>query len=177
MTNIGDSAFSSCGGLTRIKIPYGVTSIGAYAFSRCSGLASVTIPSSVTNICSGAFSQCHGLTSVTIPDSVTSIGDYAFSQCYRLTGITIPPSVTLIGSSPFSNCSGLTSVIMAGNCPRRIVSSAFSGVSSSCVAYLPRDDDTYSVVDGKWYGMMVVYCDPVPVGPYTITFDANGGQI
>ena len=175
VTNIGDSAFSSCGGLTRIKIPYGVTSIGAYAFSRCSGLASVTIPSSVTNICSGAFSQCHGLTSVTIPDSVTSIGDYAFSQCYRLTGITIPPSVTLIGSSPFSNCSGLTSVIMAGNCPRRIVSSAFSGVSSSCVAYLPRDDDTYSVVDGKWYGMMVVYCDPVPVGPYTITFDANGG--
>ena len=41
-TNIDDSLFLDCIGLTSVTIPDSVTSIGRYAFYGCSGLTSVT---------------------------------------------------------------------------------------------------------------------------------------
>ncbi len=67
---------------------YRVTEIDNSAFRDCSGLTSVTIPESVTTIGSFAFYGCSGLTSVTIPESVTTIGDYAFDGCSGLTSVT-----------------------------------------------------------------------------------------
>ena len=125
VTSIGNSAFSSCSGLTSVTIPDGVTSIGNSAFSYCSGLTSVTIPDSVTSIGNGAFSWCSDLTSVTIPDSVTSIGDYAFSYCTDLTSVTIPDSVTSIGDYAFQICTSLSSITFAGINPPSFGPTAF----------------------------------------------------
>ena len=47
---------------------YSVTEIGNSAFYRCTGLTSIAIPSSVTNIRDRAFEDCLGLTSVHITD-------------------------------------------------------------------------------------------------------------
>ena len=117
VTNLGDSAFSCCTGLTSITIPDGVTSIGGSAFSCCTGLTSITIPNSVTSIGYSAFYGCTGLTSITIPDSVTSIGYSAFDGCTGLTSITIPNSVTSIDDFAFKNCSRLKDVfILNPNC-------------------------------------------------------------
>lgn len=69
---------------TNFEIPESVTNIGDYAFSDCGGLTSITIPESVTSIGRSAFSGCGSLTSVTIPKSVTSISNYAFSNCNAL---------------------------------------------------------------------------------------------
>ena len=81
-----------------------VTNIGESAFDNCDGLTSITIPNSVTSIGNDAFKHCTGLKSVVIGNSVTSIGNYAFRYCTGLTSITIPNSVTSIGNSAFYNC-------------------------------------------------------------------------
>ena len=124
VTSIGNSAFSSCSGLTSVTIPDGVTSIGNSAFSYCSGLTSVTIPDSVTSIGNGAFSWCSDLTSVTIPDSVTSIGNHAFFFT-GLTSITIPDGVTSIGNRAFGKCTSLSSITFAGINPPSFGPTAF----------------------------------------------------
>ncbi|MCR5137090.1 MAG: leucine-rich repeat protein [Oscillospiraceae bacterium] len=112
VTNIGESAFSGCSGLTSITLPESVTSIGTSAFSGCTGLTSITIPESVTSIGMNAFSGCTGLTSITLPESVTSIGTSAFRGCSSLTSITLPESVTSIGDGTFMGCSGLMSIMI-----------------------------------------------------------------
>ena len=76
--------------LSTYTIKEGTKFIGNSAFSSCSGLTSVTIPNSVTSIGSNAFEYCTGLTSVTIGNSVTSIGEYAFYNCTGLTSVTAP---------------------------------------------------------------------------------------
>ena len=110
VTSIGEGAFYDCGGLTAVTIGNSVTSIGSDAFRGCSGLTSVTIPNSVTSIGDNAFYGCSGLTSVSIPNSVTSIGQHAFQACRGMTSVTIGNSVTSIGEWAFFKCSGLTSV-------------------------------------------------------------------
>ena len=90
-----------------VTISNSVTSIGESAFSSCTGLTSITIPDSVTSIGERAFSACTGLTSITIPNSVTSIGRYAFSGCTGLTSIVIPYNVAEMGESVFWDCRNL----------------------------------------------------------------------
>ena len=91
-------------------IPDSVTNICDSAFWACTGLTDVTIPDSVTGIEGFAFWACTGLTSVTIPDSVTNIGDSAFLYCTGLTSLTIGNGVTSIGISAFDGCDGLKAV-------------------------------------------------------------------
>ena len=64
VTEIGDSAFSSCSRLTSIVIPDGIKTIGENAFYNCESLASVTIGSDVTSIKSNAFGSCIRLVEV-----------------------------------------------------------------------------------------------------------------
>ena len=49
---------------------YPVTEISQSAFEDCTGLTSVIIPNRVVKIGYGAFQGCSGLTTVTIPNSV-----------------------------------------------------------------------------------------------------------
>ena len=128
VTSIGNSAFSSCSGLTSVEIPNSVKSIGEYAFASCYGLTSVEIPNSVKSIGEFAFDGCSSLTSVVIPNSVTSIGSSAFEGCRGLTSVVIPNSVTSIGVGAFEDCSGLTSASI-GNSVTEIGSNAFYGCS------------------------------------------------
>ena len=50
VTNIGDSAFQDCSGLTSVTIPDSVTSIGDEAFYGCTSLSNMTIPDGVMDI-------------------------------------------------------------------------------------------------------------------------------
>ena len=67
-----------------------VTDIGNSAFKNCSGITNITIPDGMTSIGQDAFNGCSNLTSIIIPDSVTSIGYSAFYNCNKLTSMSIP---------------------------------------------------------------------------------------
>ena len=110
VTEIGESAFYGCTGLTSIKIPERVTKIGESAFYGCTNLTSIKIPNSVTKIEKSAFYGCTNLTSIKIPNSVTVIASHAFHDCTCLSLIEIPNNVTKIGIQVFYGCTHLTSI-------------------------------------------------------------------
>ena len=120
VTEISDSAFNGCTGLTSIIVESGNPKydsrdncnaiIETESDTLIVGCNSTIIPNSVKTIGESAFSDCTGLTSVTIPNSVTLIESGAFCKCYSLTSVTIPESVTKIETGAFQNCTKLTSV-------------------------------------------------------------------
>ena len=93
ISNIGDSAFSSSGGMTDVTIPDSVVDIGQKAFYSCSSLTNAPLPESLANIGYGAFENCKKLTSVTVPGSVTNVGDSAFWDCDGLKTAYLPMSL------------------------------------------------------------------------------------
>lgn len=70
-TNIGESAFSGCAGLTNIILPNSLVSIGASAFSGCANLTSLTIPENVRRIGNEAFVHCFKLFEIYNKSGVT----------------------------------------------------------------------------------------------------------
>ena len=136
VTEIGESAFDGCSGLTSIIIPNSVVKIGESAFEGCSGLTSVTIPNSVTSIGKWAFQYCSGLTSIVFPNSVTSIGFSAFMDCSGLESVIIGNSVTSIDNSAFYLCNNLTSVTVKRTDPISIWASTFSSRAAATL-YVP----------------------------------------
>ena len=138
VTEIGDTAFLDCSGLTSVTIGNSVTSIGEDAFFYCIGLTSVTIPNSVTSISYGAFQYCSGLTSITIPNSVTSIGGSAFWDCSGLTSIVVSSGNTIYDSR--NNCNAIietaTNTLLLG-CPNTTIPTSVTSIGdyafSDCI--------------------------------------------
>ena len=97
-------------------IPGAVTSIGENAFATSSGLTKVWIPDSVTNIGPTAFWECR-LTNIFLGNGLVTIGTSAFADCSALTDITLPSSLVAIGSGAFTDCRNLTTINFQGNAP------------------------------------------------------------
>lgn len=110
VTDIGDSAFKECVGLTGITIPDTVSKIGCHAFDGCTKLEKINIPDSITVIEEYSFANC-GLLSVALPESVVEICSNAFSNT-KMSEITIPDSVSIIGAGAFSENSKLVEVFL-----------------------------------------------------------------
>lgn len=105
VTNIGDSAFYRCIGLTGVTIPYGVQSIGNSGFWGCDRLADISLPSSVQSIGIVAFCNCTNLASMTIPASVTNIQERAFLDCKNMSAFTVEdtnPSYSSVDGTLFN---------------------------------------------------------------------------
>ncbi len=102
-------------GCINTVIPEDVTEIGNSAFYNCSGLTSINIPNSVKAIGRSAFYNCTGLKSINIPNSVKTIGYYSFSNCSGLTDLTIGSGVIEIDEEAFYRCIGLLRISVNAN--------------------------------------------------------------
>jgi|GEM_PF-1635945 len=121
VTTIGDHAFDSCAGITKLVsqptneagalyIPSNITTIGRDAFVLCYNLKSIELPDSVVKIDSYAFQFCYVLESLDLGDGLETIGRGSFSYCDVLPSVVIPESVTSIGAYAFDECPALTDV-------------------------------------------------------------------
>ena len=92
----------------------------------------------ITRIRNYSFQYCYSLASMTIPDGVTSIGDRAFYYCYSLASMTIPDGVTSIGARAFQYCYGVKEYHLLATTPPSLSNvSAFEGIPSDCIIYVP----------------------------------------
>lgn len=139
VTEIGNSAFSECGSLSRVTIPGTVTRIGNNAFCE-SAIRCVNIPESVTEIGRGAFYKCSFLYSIDLPENLTEISDHLF-ECSGIKSINIRPSITRIGSYAFWS-SDLTSIYIPASVTS-IGSEAFSFCTHLAAIEVNEDNPNY----------------------------------
>ncbi|MGM9804281.1 MAG: leucine-rich repeat protein [Muribaculaceae bacterium] len=131
-TQLGESAFIGCEGLTELNLPEGLKTIPKNCFfDLCSlpsltlpeglesigmngfgfgGFSEVKFPSTLKSIGMQAFANCENLTTVALPDGVTEVGDNCFSSCVKLTSVDLN-NVKTLGEFAFSSCSALTQVL------------------------------------------------------------------
>lgn len=110
VTKIGEKAFYNCTTLTKITVPNSVTYIGDNAFKGCTNLVSITLPERVTHF-EPSFTESR-IAQITLPQGVTEIGQYAFYGCKNLTQIVVPDGVKVISRSAFSDCTSLRKVTL-----------------------------------------------------------------
>lgn len=140
---ISKSAFSNCGGLTKVQLPETLEEIEdsddhAYfygAFSRCTSLQDINIPMKLKAIPENAFAYCTALTSIKIPDSQIEIYPAAFYNCTNLASVDFGNGIKKIGATSgnvhgaFENCTSLTSAVIPSSV-NEIGISTFQGCTS-----------------------------------------------
>lgn len=129
VTEVGESAFASCGGLSTIQWGKNLTVIKNAAFSGCSvtsldltvldvtvsdtTVSDVTVPGTEQKGITwgiGVFEKCTALRTVTLPESMKTIPANMFKDCTALTALTLPNSCQVISSQAFLGCSSLPTV-------------------------------------------------------------------
>ena len=92
MTEIEDSAFEGCTGLTSITIPNSVTEIGSSAFAECTSLTDILIGNSIKKINANVFDGCENLRSITIAAMTPpTMGEHDFDTLdFRTIKIRVP---------------------------------------------------------------------------------------
>lgn len=76
-------------GVTKVRVPEGVTDIEKSAFAGCGDLQEIILPNSLEKIKDQAFKNCTGLQSITIPANVSKMAVNAFQGCTNLKNIHI----------------------------------------------------------------------------------------
>lgn len=88
VTEIGSWAFYRNGNVQQVILPNTLKKIGYCSFNSCGALSSINFPEGLTAIDAYAFEGTE-LTSVTLPSTLQAIGEAAFMQCDQLLAIDV----------------------------------------------------------------------------------------
>jgi len=119
-------------------IIYAVSQIGESVFENCTGITKVTLPSTISVIEEKAFKGCTALQEINTPQPLSSIGDYAFDGCIALDDVSLNASISTMGAGCFRNCSSLSEIVLPttlNNLPTK----AFQGCTSLSSIYIDRN--------------------------------------
>jgi hypothetical protein len=114
VTGVGTRAFQWSSLLKEVTIPNSVSNIAESAFFECTGLTSLSIGNGVKSIGGAAFEDCRSLAKLTIPSSVNSIGDQAMAGCTNLTGVYFQGNGPSLGTDLFANANHATVYYLPG---------------------------------------------------------------
>ena len=160
---MGDSCFTSMGGLKRVTISEGMTVIPINAFYYCDALEVVVLPTSIREVHNSAFQYCNALKSFTLPEGVEYVHISAFSRCDNLKELYLPS--TLIEISGDLENTRLKSVYYNGSLEQWYqVEREFRAPDLRCTMYFAEGSDPAAVVfdaitAAKARGCDVVICD------------------
>ena len=104
--HIGSGAFARNPNLVRAILPDSATNIVESCFYECSGLTEYRIPQWLPFL-SRFFFKGTPITSIDIPEGVTSIGHDAFLDCTQLETVKLPSTLKFIDWSGFQHASAL----------------------------------------------------------------------
>jgi hypothetical protein len=147
LTIVPESAFDSCGALTDVRLPEGVTTIQARAFYECRALTGFVLPGSLRFIGRQAFHSCFGLSELVLPTKLESIGEGAFAECRGLSRMDLPDGVTSIADDTFAHCIRLAHVSL-GSGLRFLDPSAFFDCPELREIHVSPSNPTFASVDG-----------------------------
>lgn len=144
LLQVGEHAFDSCEGLTRLTFNERLTAFGEGCLQGCARLSALTVPfvggsmtentylgylfgASTPDFAKGYYPKY--LTDVTVLSTCTSIGSYAFYECESLTNLSMSENVSEVGARAFSGCIRLKSVTFSDRL-QNIRENAFFGCIS-----------------------------------------------
>ena len=104
--HIGNGAFARSPNLVRAILPDSATNIVESCFYECYGLTEYRLPQWMPEF-SRFFFKGAPITSIAIPEGVTSIGHDAFLDCTKLETATLPSTLKFIDWSGFQHASAL----------------------------------------------------------------------
>lgn len=142
-TLVNSYTYQYCYSLERISLPYSTTSVNGYAFQYCYSLGSIIVPDKVTSIGTNTFYNCYSLQSFKFPSSYTysSLGTI-FRSCRALSNLTIPDVITTVPANAFNSNYGMAEFHFLSETPPTLsATSAFTGIPSDCIIYVPYSAD------------------------------------
>ncbi|NLB54322.1 MAG: leucine-rich repeat protein, partial [Lentisphaerae bacterium] len=187
VTDIEDSAFRGCSGLTSVTIPSSVANIGDYAFNGCSSLTNFTILFNVTSIGSEVFGDCGQLESIFVDASnahYSSIEGVLYTKnkttlircpARKIGFFAIPEGVTDIEGSAFRGCNSLTCVTIPSSVTN-IEYNAFGDCGQLESIFVDDSNAHYTSITGVLYNKSttnLIRCPGGKTGSFTIPDDVT----
>ena len=178
ITEIGAWAFHNCYKLSGdLVIPDSCTEISTAAFTSCEGITSVKLPKDLKVLETNLFSGCLALEKLELPEGLEAICSDALIDCKSLKEITLPASLQYVsrksgyiwgqgtvytdGGAPFAGCTSLEKITVApGNEKFAVVDGMLYGL----------DPDTKKPTKliqcpAGWKGDAIIAVDAVEIGP------------
>lgn len=156
VTKVGKFAFEKQSKLQSV-VWNNVTEIGQSAFKECRGLSELTFGEKIVKIGSSGFNKCSGLTSLAF-QGATEIDDNAFfgdeDNAYTITSLDFGKKLTKIGSCAFSYALSSVEVLIPASC-KEVIYDAFDYFSDQedAAIYFENPVETYQYDDpdnGVW---------------------------
>lgn len=108
--SIGKYAFKDQTRITKFIMHDDITEIDDSAFERCIGITYIHLPKSLKTLGRRAFSRCYNLAFIEFNDCLENVGEKCFDFCERLKYLQFGSGLSFIHPSAFNNCSQLAEI-------------------------------------------------------------------